>query len=82
MHCSLVSKVAGSVRVLVAGEDLKHLGFLFVLDVGKRMRKPVHRRTVDYSSTVVRYIQVFLFSLLFPFRKAVTVKCVADRRST
>ncbi|XP_024399411.1 flowering time control protein FY isoform X2 [Physcomitrium patens] len=24
---------------------------------GKRMRKPVHRRTVDYSSTVVRYIQ-------------------------
>lgn len=23
------------------------------------MRKPVHRRTVDYSSTVVRYIQVF-----------------------
>lgn len=22
------------------------------------MRKPVHRRTVDYSSTVVRYIQV------------------------
>ncbi len=59
MHCSLVSKVAGSVRVLVAGEELKHLGFLFVLDVGKRMRKPVHRRTVDYSSTVVRYIQVF-----------------------
>ncbi|KAL3699938.1 hypothetical protein R1sor_017960 [Riccia sorocarpa] len=25
---------------------------------GKRMRKPVHRRTVDYSSTVVRYLQV------------------------
>jgi hypothetical protein len=25
------------------------------------MRKPVHRRTVDYSSTVVRYIQVFFF---------------------
>jgi hypothetical protein len=82
MHCSLVSKVVGSVRVLVAGEELKHLGFLFVLDVGKRMRKPVHRRTVDYSSTVVRYIQVFFFSLLFPFRKAVTVKCVAGRRST
>ncbi|CAM6082730.1 unnamed protein product [Calypogeia fissa] len=25
---------------------------------GKRMRKPVHRRTVDYSSTVVQYLQV------------------------
>ncbi|CAM6116049.1 unnamed protein product [Calypogeia fissa] len=28
-----------------------------ILD-GKRMRKPVHRRTVDYSSTVVQYLQV------------------------
>ncbi|KAJ7538902.1 hypothetical protein O6H91_11G068200 [Diphasiastrum complanatum] len=25
---------------------------------GKRIRKPVHRRSVDYTSTVVRYIQI------------------------
>jgi hypothetical protein len=37
---------------------------LVLLSVGKRMRKPVHRRTVDYSSTVVRYIQVILAKLL------------------
>lgn len=33
---------------------------------GKRMRKPVHRRTVDYSSTVVRYIQVLTQQTIDP----------------
>jgi polyadenylation factor subunit 2 len=45
---------APSVATAAAGADFSRPNVIFD---GKRMRKPVHRRTVDYSSTVVRYIQ-------------------------
>ena len=39
---------------------------------GKRMRKPIQRKTVDYNSLIIHYLEVFsnlipLFQLIFYF---------------
>jgi hypothetical protein len=57
---------APSVATAAAGADFSRPNVIFD---GKRMRKPVHRRTVDYSSTVVRYIQVFFVPSPSPSEK-------------
>ncbi len=35
---------------------------------GKRMRKPVQRRTVDYNSVMMQYLEVKLYTFMNPTR--------------